>query len=84
MKPSSNHLASAAVGSIGSPIRRAAININGLVGGPVQRLAMSMSKWLEQRAGRRRLQSLDDHMLKDIGVARCDIERKVGTAWFDE
>jgi uncharacterized protein YjiS (DUF1127 family) len=63
---------------------RAAIDIDGLVEGPIQRLAMFISKWLERRAERRHLQSLDDHMLKDIGVSRCDVEREVRTGWFDK
>lgn len=83
MKPSGNHLVSAAVGSIESAIRRAAIEMDRLVGGPIQRLAIFIPKWLEQGAERRRLQGLADHMLKDIGVSRCDVEREVRTGWFD-
>jgi len=63
---------------------RAAIDMDGLVGGPIRRLAIFISKWLEQGAERRRLQSLDDHILKDIGVSRSDVEREVRTGWFDK
>jgi len=63
---------------------RAAIDMDGLVGGPIRRLAIFISKRLERRAEHRRLQSLDDHMLKDIGVSRCDVEREVRTGWFDK
>ncbi len=63
---------------------RAAIDMDGLVEGPIQRLAIFISKWLEQGAERRRLQSLGDHMLKDMGVSRCDVEREARTGWFDK
>jgi uncharacterized protein YjiS (DUF1127 family) len=63
---------------------RAAIDMDGLVGGPIRRLAIFISKRMERGAERRRLQSLDDHMLKDIGVSRCDVEREVRTGWFDK
>ena len=76
-KPSASHLARAAARSIGSPVRSAAIDLYHFAGGPIRRLARFISKWLEQDAEYRRLQSLDDHMLKDIGVSRCDIEREV-------
>jgi uncharacterized protein YjiS (DUF1127 family) len=82
-KPSSSHLVRAAAGSIGRPIRRAAIDVDRLVGGPIGRLAIFISQWLERGAEHRLLQSLDDHMLKDIGVSRCDVEREVRTGWFD-
>jgi uncharacterized protein YjiS (DUF1127 family) len=31
--------------------------------------------WLERRRQRRVLLGLEDRMLKDIGVSRCDLER---------
>jgi len=63
------------VGSIGRSLRRAAIGMGRLVGGPFQRLAIFIPAWLDQAAERRRLRSLSDHMLKDMGVSRCDVER---------
>jgi uncharacterized protein YjiS (DUF1127 family) len=45
------------------------------IGGPVRRLAMLVSQWLERGSERRRLQSLSDHMLRDFGVSRRDVER---------
>jgi uncharacterized protein YjiS (DUF1127 family) len=63
------------VGSIGRSLRRAAIGMGRLVGRPLQRLAIFIPTWLEQAAERRRLRSLSDHMLKDMGVSRCDVER---------
>jgi uncharacterized protein YjiS (DUF1127 family) len=65
----------AADGSIGRSIRRAAIGMGRLIGGPLERLAILIPAWLDQAAERRRLRSLSDHMLKDIGVSRCDVER---------
>jgi uncharacterized protein YjiS (DUF1127 family) len=60
-----------------------AIDIDGLVGGPLRQLATFISKGLQRRAERRRLLSLDDHMLKDIGVSRCDVEREIRRGWFN-
>jgi len=53
---------------------RAASDIDGLVRGPIQRLADLASTWLQRHAERRSLQSLGDHMLKDMGVSRRDVE----------
>ena len=55
---------------------KAAVDIAGLVRGPIQRLADVASKRLKRHAERRRLQSLGDHMLKDMGVSRRDVERE--------
>jgi len=41
----------------------------------IRRVAAGISAWLERGAERRRLQSLSDHMLRDFGVSRRDIER---------
>ena len=56
--------------------RRATGDVDGLVRGPIQRLADFASQWLERHAERRSLRSLGDHMLKDMGVSRRDIERE--------
>jgi uncharacterized protein YjiS (DUF1127 family) len=71
-----------AVGPIGRRIRKTAIDIDRLVGRPIQRLAVCISAWLERHAELRHLQSLDDHLLKDIGVSRCDVEREVRGGWY--
>ena len=73
--PGGNNRARAAAGSIGRSLRRAAGGMGRLVGGPLQRLAIFIPTWLDQAAERRRLRSLSDHMLKDMGVSRCDVER---------
>jgi uncharacterized protein YjiS (DUF1127 family) len=57
---------------------RAALDIDGLF----RRPAVLISRWLERGAERRRLQSLDDHILKDIGVSRCDVEREIRAGWI--
>jgi len=57
------------------------IDVDGFVGGSFQRLVVLISRWLERRAERRSLQSLDDHMLKDIGISRGDVERELRTRW---
>lgn len=57
--------------------QRAAVDIDGLAGGPLRRFAIYMSKRRQRAAEHRSLQSLDDHMLKDIGISRCDVEREI-------
>jgi len=51
--------------------------------GPVRRLAMFISAWLQRRSELRALQNLDDQLLKDIGLSRGDIEREVRRKWYD-
>ncbi len=61
---------------------RAAVDMDGLVGGPIRRLAIFISKWLERGAESRRLQSLGDHILKDMGISRRDVAaRRLNIAW---
>ena len=55
---------------------KAAVDVADLVRGPIRRLADFASTWLKRRAERRSLQSLGDHMLKDMGISRRDIERE--------
>jgi uncharacterized protein YjiS (DUF1127 family) len=81
--PGAGHLVRAAFGSIARRIRTAAINVDGLVGGRFQRLAIFVSTRLSQEAERRRLQSLSDHMLRDMGVSHRDVGREAGTRWYD-
>jgi uncharacterized protein YjiS (DUF1127 family) len=51
---------------------------------PIVRLATFMGNWRRRRAELRSLQRLDDHMLKDIGISRCDVERELRSRWFGE
>jgi uncharacterized protein YjiS (DUF1127 family) len=48
----------------------------------VWRLARGMLSWLEQRAERRRLPSLNDHMLRDVGLSRRNVERELPVRWI--
>ena len=41
------------------------------------RIVATLSEWLRAEREARRLSALDDHMLKDIGIARSDISRAV-------
>ena len=77
MKPSDNRLLNDPIASIENPLRRAAIDIGRLVGRSLRHLSVFVWKRLELAAQHRRLQSLDDNMLKDIGVSRCDVEREI-------
>ena len=56
---------------------RVAVDIDGLAGGPLQRLAIFLSTWLGRGAERRHLQNIGDHMLNDMGVSRRDVEHGV-------
>jgi uncharacterized protein YjiS (DUF1127 family) len=55
---------------------------SGLVWVPVSWLVTAFLNWRRRRAELRSLQGLDDHMLKDIGVTRCDVERQTRASWF--
>lgn len=54
------------------------------VGVPISRLATAFLNWRKRSAELRSLQGLDDHILRDIGVSRCDVERQIRTGWFGE
>jgi uncharacterized protein YjiS (DUF1127 family) len=76
-RPSRIQLATAAALSSRRPIRRWVIGLDRLIGGSMGRLAILVSTRLEQGAQRRVLHRLNDHMLKDIGMARRNVEREV-------
>ena len=42
----------------------------------VARTAARFADWQTRHAGRRRLIALDDRLLKDIGINRCDAEQE--------
>jgi uncharacterized protein YjiS (DUF1127 family) len=46
------------------------------------RLAETAEAWAARWRTRRRMTRLSDHMLRDIGVARADLEREVGKAFW--
>ena len=48
----------------------------------VRRIGDVVLKWLQRRRERRHLEMLDDHMLKDIGVTRADVEREVSKPFW--
>ncbi len=52
-----------------------------LIGAQFARLVMAMldriDVWQARSAQRRRLASLDDRILKDIGISRCDAEAEI-------
>jgi len=43
-----------------------------------------MMAWIERGGQRRRLEALDDHMLKDIGLARADVVRECAKPFWRE
>jgi uncharacterized protein YjiS (DUF1127 family) len=43
-------------------------------GAPVRTIASRVSRWMRIWADRRHLQALPDHMLKDIGIGRSEID----------
>ena len=77
MKPSDNRLLNDPIASIENPLRRAMLEAGRLIGRSFQRLSVFVWKRLERAAEHRSLQGLDDNMLKDIGVSRCDVEREI-------
>ena len=62
--------------SIFAPFPRAAVRpLPRPIADRIRRLAAAVSSWLDRGAERRRLQNLSDHMLRDCGVSRRDLER---------
>jgi uncharacterized protein YjiS (DUF1127 family) len=53
-------------------------------GGRLRHLTALIKNWLQRHVERRRLQSLNDHMLGDIGLSRRDIERELRMEWNGE
>jgi uncharacterized protein YjiS (DUF1127 family) len=43
-----------------------------------------MQRWRERGRQRRALENLNDDMLKDIGVSRCDVYRESSKAFWRE
>ena len=84
MKPSDNRLLNDPMASIEKPLRRATIDIYRLVGRALKRLSVLVATRLELAAQRRSLQSLDDNMLKDVGISRCDVEREIRFGGYSE
>ncbi len=48
----------------------------------LQRLGARVSRWAQLAEQRRQLRELDDHMLKDIGLSRADVDRIAGHRYF--
>jgi uncharacterized protein YjiS (DUF1127 family) len=49
------------------------------VGGDLVELALV---WLQRIRERRQLDSLGDHMLKDLGISRADVDREVSKPFW--
>jgi uncharacterized protein YjiS (DUF1127 family) len=48
------------------------------------RIAASLERWRERSRGRQHLRALSDHMLKDLGLLRADVENETAnTFWRD-
>ena len=45
-------------------------------------LGDKFQRWGQLAEQRRQLREMDDHLLKDIGLSRADVERIAGHRWF--
>jgi uncharacterized protein YjiS (DUF1127 family) len=70
----------AATGRLFRPFARFAASI---VGGYL-RLSETTSMWRSRLRQRRELQELSDHVLKDIGISRCDVFRESSKYFWHE
>jgi uncharacterized protein YjiS (DUF1127 family) len=50
--------------------------------GPVVTVFEQAFAWLERARQRRQLQQLGDHMLKDIGLSRADVEAEAAKPFW--
>jgi uncharacterized protein YjiS (DUF1127 family) len=48
----------------------------------LSRLAAIVNTWRVRHAWRIDLRRLDDHMLRDIGLERCDVEVEIGKPFW--
>jgi len=48
------------------------------------RIGETMQLWLVRKRQRRALQELSEHMLKDIGISRCDVYRESSKFFWHE
>lgn len=47
------------------------------------RLVLTLLQWQEMAQQRRRLQALDDRMLRDLGISRADARREGSRPFWD-
>ena len=48
----------------------------------LESLGRQLVRWDQLSEQRRQLRDMDEHMLKDIGLSRADVERIAGKRWF--
>lgn len=46
------------------------------------RVAVTLTKWSERRRTRRHLKSLDDHLLRDVGLDRLTAQREANRMFW--
>jgi len=65
-----------------APRRRAIRRLAAGIAAALLRFADLIQAWQQRGRERRQLDYLGDHMLKDMGISRADVEREVGkSAW---
>ncbi len=42
----------------------------------------AVATWIERHQARCALHALDDHMLRDVGLSRCDVDREVSKPFW--
>ncbi len=47
-----------------------------------ERIADTVYEWQKRASGRHHLRQLSDHMLKDIGLSRADVEGEAGKPFW--
>jgi len=52
------------------------------LGALLQSLGGRLARWGQLADQRRTLREMDEHLLKDIGLSRADVDRIAGRRWF--
>jgi uncharacterized protein YjiS (DUF1127 family) len=69
---------------LGGRRQAALVRVAALLATRSRRLGETLMLWLERHRQRRALNALSDHMMKDLGLSRCDAGRESGKRFWED